>query len=95
MNKTPSPNCNCPEKVLQMAHHLMLECSLLSKDRPPVLKTLPPHLILQYHINTVSITSFLRLSSKHFKTIPKEIKLGSVPSTVQILTYTIRNDGKM
>jgi ribonuclease HI len=27
MNKTPSPNCNCPEKTPQMAHHLMLECS--------------------------------------------------------------------
>ena len=60
MNIAPSPNCNCPEKTLQTAHHLMLECSLLSKDRPPVLKTLPPPLILQYHINTVSITSFLR-----------------------------------
>jgi hypothetical protein len=60
MNKTPSPNCNCPEKTLQTAHHLMLECSLLSKDRPPVLKTLPPPLMLQYHINTVSITSFVR-----------------------------------
>jgi hypothetical protein len=60
MNKTPSPNSNCPENSLQTAHHLMLECSLLSKDRPPILKTLLPPLILQYHINTVSITSFLR-----------------------------------
>jgi ribonuclease HI len=33
-NKTPSPNCNCPEKTVQTAHHLMQECSLWSKDRP-------------------------------------------------------------
>jgi len=60
MNKTPSLNCNCPAKTVQTAHHLMLECSLWSKDRPSVLKSLPPHLVMQYHINTVSITSFLR-----------------------------------
>jgi hypothetical protein len=28
MNKTPSPNCSCPEKAMQTAHHLMIECSL-------------------------------------------------------------------
>jgi len=44
INKTPSPNCNCPEKTVQTAHHLMPECSLWSKDRPSVLKSLPPHL---------------------------------------------------
>jgi len=60
INKTPSPNCNCPEKTVQTAHHLILECSLWSKDRRSVLKSLPPPLVLQYHINTVSITSFLR-----------------------------------
>jgi len=59
MNKTPFPNCNCPEKTVQTAHHLMLECSLWSKDCPSVLKSLPPPLVLQYHISTVSITSFL------------------------------------
>ena len=42
INKMPSPNCNCPEKIVQTAHHLTLECSLLSKDRPSVLKSLPP-----------------------------------------------------
>jgi len=60
INKTPSPNCNCPEKVIQTARHLMLECSLFSNDRPTVLRSLPPPLVLKYHINTVRITSFLR-----------------------------------
>jgi len=60
MNKTPSANCNCPEKALQTARHLLVECSLFSNERPPVLKPLPPPLVLKYHINTVSITSFLR-----------------------------------
>ena len=60
MNKTSSPNCNCPEKATQTARHLLLECSMFSKNRPPVLKSLPPPLVLKYHINTVSITRFLR-----------------------------------
>jgi hypothetical protein len=60
INKTPSPNCNRPEKAIQTARHLMLDCSLFSNDRPTVLKSLPPPLVLKYHINTVSITSFLR-----------------------------------
>ena len=30
------------------------------KDLPTVLKSLPPPLVLQFHINTVSITNFLR-----------------------------------
>jgi len=36
INKMPSPNCNCPEKTVQTAHHLMLECSLWSKDTAQV-----------------------------------------------------------
>jgi len=60
INKTPSPNCKCPEKAIQTARHLMTECSLFSKDRPVVLKSLPLPLVLKYHINTVNITSFLR-----------------------------------
>jgi len=59
-NKTPSPNCNCPEKAIQTVCHLMIEGSLFSNDRPAVLKSLPPPLVLKYHIYTVSITSFLR-----------------------------------
>jgi hypothetical protein len=38
INKLPSPHCNCPENPIQTAHHLMFNCSLLSTDRPPVLK---------------------------------------------------------
>ena len=47
-------------KTVQTARHLLLECSLWSKDRPTVLKSLPPPLVLQFHITTVSITNFLR-----------------------------------
>jgi len=60
INKTPSPNYNCPEKTIQTARHLVIECSLFSNDRPTVLKSLPPLLVLKHHINTVSIISFLR-----------------------------------
>jgi len=60
MNKTTSPYCNCPAKTVQTPRHLLLECSLWSKDRPTVLKSLPPPLVLQIHTNTVSITNFLR-----------------------------------
>jgi hypothetical protein len=28
MNKTPSPNCNCPGKDIQTARHLLVECSI-------------------------------------------------------------------
>jgi len=59
INKTPSPNCNFPKKAIQTARHLMTECSSFSNDRPAVLKSLPPILVLKYHINTVSITIFL------------------------------------
>jgi ribonuclease HI len=60
MKKTSSPTCSCPEKAVQTAHHLMTECSLFSSERPAALRTLPPPLILKHHINTVSVTSFLR-----------------------------------
>jgi hypothetical protein len=69
INKTPSPNRNCPEKAIQTARHLMIECSLFSNDRPAVLKSLPPPLVLKHHINTVSITSFLR---NIFQTLQEE-----------------------
>jgi len=71
INKTPSPNCICPEKAIQTARHLMTECSLFSNDRPAVLKSLPPPLVLKYHINTVNITSFLR---NNFKALQEESK---------------------
>jgi hypothetical protein len=60
MDKTPSPNCNFPEKAIQTARNLLLECSLFSNNRPQLLKSLPPALVLKHHINTFSITSFLR-----------------------------------
>ena len=60
INKLPSPHCNCPEKPIQMAHHLLFNCSLLSTVRPTVLKSIPPPMFLQYHINTVGTTSFLK-----------------------------------
>ena len=60
INMSPSPNCSCPEKAVQTARQLMIECSLYSTDRPTILKSLPPPLVLKYHVNTVNITSFLR-----------------------------------
>jgi ribonuclease HI len=60
MNKTPSPICKCPEKAVQTARHLLTECSLFSTERPTVLQTLAPHLVLKHYINTISITSFLK-----------------------------------
>jgi ribonuclease HI len=60
INKMPSPNCNCPEKAIQTARHLVIEYSLFSKDGPAVLKSLPRPLVLKHYINIVSITCFLR-----------------------------------
>jgi hypothetical protein len=67
INKAPSPNCNC----LERARHLMIECSVFSNDRPAILKSLPQRLVLKYHINTVSITSYLRNT---FKALQEESK---------------------
>jgi len=71
INKIPSPNCNCPEKAIQTARHLMTEWSLFLKDWPAVLKSLPPPLVLKYYINTISISSFLR---NIFKVLQEESK---------------------
>ena len=80
INKTPSPNCNCPEKTVQTAHHLMQECSLWSEDRPSVLKSLPPH---HWLCSTTQIPSASETSSdalpKHIKKMPKEIKFVNTP----------------
>ena len=40
MKMAPTPLCSCPEKIEQTARHLMIECSLFSKDRPAVLHVL-------------------------------------------------------
>jgi hypothetical protein len=60
MKKTPSPICSCPKKDVQTARHLLTECSLFSNEQLAVFQTLFPTLVLKYHINTVSITGFLR-----------------------------------
>jgi hypothetical protein len=60
INKLPSPHSNCPENTIQRTHHLMFNCSLLSTDRPPALKSIPPPLFRQYHIYTIRIQSFLK-----------------------------------
>jgi len=59
IKKKTSPICNCPEKAIQTAGHLMTECSLFSRTRPTVLHNLPSHLILKLHIHTASVLSFL------------------------------------
>lgn len=60
INKTPSPLCDCPEKAVQTAHHLMTECTLFSRERPAVFRNLPLHQVLKYHINTSNVTSYLK-----------------------------------
>ncbi|KAJ9575592.1 hypothetical protein L9F63_007526 [Diploptera punctata] len=59
IKKSPSPLCNCPESPPQTAIHLLTECSLYSRDRPPVLTTQTLPQILQHHINTVTVTNFI------------------------------------
>ena len=76
MNKTSSPTCSCPEKAVQTSHHLMTECSLFSRERPTVLQTLPPPLVLKYHINAVGVTSFLR---NIFHTLQEQLKGNQTP----------------
>ena len=56
-------NMKASNKVLeeseQTARHLMLECSLLCKERPTVIQNLPLPTIMKYHINTVEVTRFM------------------------------------
>jgi len=59
MKKVPTPICSCPEESEQTASHLMLECSLLCKERPTVIQNLPLPTIIKYHINTVEVTRFI------------------------------------
>ena len=59
MKKAPTPLCSCSEKAEQTARHLMIECSLSSKELPAVLQNLPLPLIMQYHINRVDVSRFL------------------------------------
>lgn len=59
MNKIPSPICNCPEKAIQTAHHLLTECSSFSKERPRVLQVTPLPEVLKHHIHTVNVSNFI------------------------------------
>lgn len=59
MNKAASPYCNCPEKSLQTALHLMTECNMFSRDRPAILQTASPPNIVKFHLNTVQVADFL------------------------------------
>ena len=60
MKNSPTPLCICPERVEQTALHLMLECSLFSKDRPAALQNLPLSVITQFHIHTVDVHRLLK-----------------------------------
>jgi hypothetical protein len=42
MGKVHTSLCNCPKKSEQTARHLILDCSLLSKERPTTSKPHPP-----------------------------------------------------
>ena len=55
MKKSPTPLCSCPEKVEQTARHLIIECSLFSKDRPAALQNLPLPMKTQFHIHTADV----------------------------------------
>jgi hypothetical protein len=52
--------CNCPEKSEETARHLILDCNLLSKERPTALQNLPLPQMMKYHINTVDISRFFK-----------------------------------
>jgi hypothetical protein len=56
----PTPECNCPEKSEQTALHLLLDCSLLSKERPTAFQNLTLLQIMKYHINTVNFSRFIK-----------------------------------
>jgi len=60
MIKVPTPHCNRPAESEQTARHLMLECSLLYKEHPTVLRNLPLPLIMKYHINTFEVSRFFK-----------------------------------
>jgi hypothetical protein len=60
MGKLSTSLCNCPEKSEQTARHLILDCSLLSKERPTALQNLTLTQIMKYHINTVDISRFFK-----------------------------------
>jgi hypothetical protein len=60
MGKVPTSLCNCPAKSEQTARPLILDCSLLSKERPTALQNLILPQTMKYHINTVDISRFFK-----------------------------------
>ena len=54
----------------------MIERSLLSKEQPTVLQNLPLPLILQYHINTVDVSRFLKTT---FHMLQDQSKRDQIP----------------
>lgn len=62
MGKVPTSICNCPEKSEQTARHLILDCSLLSKERPTALQTITLPQITKYNINTVDFSRIFKAS---------------------------------
>jgi hypothetical protein len=50
----------------------MLECRLLSKERPTVLQNLPLPLIMEHHINTVEVSRFFEAISNMLQDQPKQ-----------------------
>jgi hypothetical protein len=57
--KAPSPLCNCPENEEQTALHLLKDCGLFTKVRPPAFQTLTLPQIMQHHINTADVSSLI------------------------------------
>jgi hypothetical protein len=60
VEKVSTSLCNCPEKSEQTSRHLILDCSLLSKERPTAHQNLTIPQIMKYHINTVDISKFFK-----------------------------------
>jgi len=54
----------------------MLECSLLYKERPTVLRKLPLPLTMKYHINTVEVS---RIFKAIFNMLQDQSKQDQIP----------------
>jgi len=50
----------------------MIECRLLSKELPTVIRNLPFPLIMEYHINTVEVSRFFKAISNMLQDQPKQ-----------------------
>jgi hypothetical protein len=63
--RAPSPLRSCPEKEEKTALHLLKDCSLLTKVRPPPFQTLTLPQIMQHHINTADLSSLINSHLPH------------------------------